>query len=118
MNPNISFSHYNTGTYVVSEYLFSLKLEDCLTPLVEQRNKPTLTLATMTQGKALVKRESRITFVVLAAGKIYLPLGQDIVDGIRVSYNVTSHYINNIVCTLGFASAGRFCVLSLFVKHT
>jgi len=66
----MSCSHYNTGRYVVSEELFSLKLENCLSP-VEQRNKPTLTFADMTQNRALVKyvRKSRITLVGLAAGQ-------------------------------------------------
>jgi len=47
--------------------------------------------------------------------KLCLLFGQYIVDGI--SNNVTSHYINTSFHMSGFASAARFCVLLLFVKH-
>jgi len=98
VNPNISCSHYNAGKYVVSECLFSLKLKNCLTPLVEQRIKPTLTFTAMTQNRALVKcvRKNRITFFRLAAGKYVYCLTKYCRCYILQR---TSRYINTVIST-------------------
>jgi len=99
-NRNIRYTHCNTGKYVVSEQLFSLKLEDCLKPQVEQRNQPALTLSRLYESKqSVVKCVSRITFFGLAAGKSTYCLANILLMACLATLQLATRYINTIICT-------------------